>query len=344
MSDLFPDSTCKLVEDACPSIAFRIRSEVLGQPGSSEKMVELHAQILQDPIVLDVLNWRQADGWLGWDFHGTKGIEAGIRILCEKGVQHNHPVLADALNALEKYTERLDRGIVKVGRLVDEMGLGGPLLIRATVFAYAGIEDKTFVQEQIEKALVAFAFVSPQNSIADIAEEYRGKLVFKPSVQWPSIYHLRLLAFTRHWRTEKNRMMIAKAVRRLIELSPLPDIYIRNKSQLIAPASFCMHNFNLEMDQMDDAHWMMWFHRMECLARLGIVSLVPELQAQVSTMKAMLDVKGFFIKKLTHPYFSKWGAYSGLMLEPDWRTQKNRVYDLTFRSKLILHYAENEVA
>lgn len=34
------------------------------------------------------------------------------------------------------------------------------------------------------------------------------------------------------------------------------------------------------------------------------------------------------------------GAYTGLMLEPDWRDPQRRINDLTFRSLLILHYSE----
>ena len=338
------DPVFELLECACPSIKYRIRSEILGQSASSKTMVELQAQILRDPTVEEVLNWQQADGWLAWDFHGATSIETGIRILCEKGVQRRHPVLAKALEALEKYTERLDRGIGKVGKILDEKGFGGSLMIRAAVFAYAGVENKPFVQAQIGKALAEFKAVLTSHSLEDLVEMYRGKLVFRPNVQWPSIYHLRLLAFTHSWRTTKNQKLVAEAVKRLIELSPLPKISVRSKSQLISPASFCMHDFNPEMGLMDDAHWMMWFHRMECLARLGVVNSVPELQRQVDVLANMLDADGYFTKKLTHLYFTKWGGYQGLMLEANWRTPERRVYDLTLRSKLILYYAEGKVA
>ena len=173
------DSTAQLLADACPSIKYRVRSEILGYSASSHGMAELQAQILRDSTVAEVLSWQQDDGWLGWDFHGAKGIEAGIRILCEKGVQRSHPGLARALEALEMYTDRLDRGIGKVGKILDEQGFGGSLLIRAAVFAY-GAEEKPFVQEQIEKALVGFQAVLIPASLDDLVAAYRGKLVFRP--------------------------------------------------------------------------------------------------------------------------------------------------------------------
>jgi hypothetical protein len=306
-------------------------------------MVDLQNQILQDEAVREVMSWQQPDGWLAWNFHGTKSIEGGIRLLCEKGVDRNHPVLANALKALEAKTDRLDRGIGKVGKILDDMGFGGSLMIRAAVFAYARIENKPFVKEQINLALEGFKAVLAIESIDDMVEQYRGKLVFRPYAQWPSIYHLRLLAFTQGWRTPENHKVVAESIKRLVELSPIPDANVRYKSQLIAPASFCMYDFNPDIASMGDAHWMMWFHLMELLARLGVVSLVAELQSQVETLREMVDANGGkFTKKLTHYFFKKWGAYTGLMLEKDWRSPKRRIFDLTFRSLLILHFTESK--
>ena len=335
----FDSVTEELLESACPSIKYRIRSEILGQSSTSKEMAALQDGILQDPTVQEVLRWQQADGWLAWGFHGGKSTETGIRILCEKGLSSQHPALARALQALEDYPERLERGIGKAGRILDELGCGGQLMIRAAVFAYAGLENKLFVKEQVDQALTGFEAVLNVDTIDEIVDTYKGRLVFRPGVHWPSIYALRLLAFTRNWRTAENQSMLVKAIQRLVELSPIPDIAVRSKSQWIAPASFCMHDFNPDMESMDDADWMRWFHRTECLARLGVILAIPELKQQVDKLESLLDAgNGWFTRKLNHPYFASWGAYSGLRLEPDWRRSKSRVYDLTFRGLLILHY------
>jgi hypothetical protein len=243
---------------------------------------------------------------------------------------------------LEDHPERLERGIGKTGKVLDELGFGGSRMIRAAVGAYAGLEDKPFVSEQVTEALAGFRAVLEVDSVKEIVEEYRGRLVFKPGVRWPGIYHLRLLAFTRKWRTPGHQAMLVQAVSQLVGLSPVHDIYVRSKSQWIAPASFCMHEYEPDMASMDAASWMMWFHLTECLARLGVIPSVPELKRQVETMETRIEAEGdWFIQKLNHPYFTKWGAYTGLMLEPSWRHPKSRVYDLTFRRLLILHYYES---
>lgn len=330
-----------LLNQACPAIQYRLRAEILGQPRDDEEMSRLQRQILADRAVQTVFAWQQPDGWLAHDFHGTNSIEAGIRLLCEKGLEKDHPVLSGALTALAVAgPERLERGIGRVGGLLDQMGLGGSQMIRAAVFARAGVEEPDFVQQQIERALEGFDSLARIDTVNDLFADYRGKRVIRSGIPWPGIYHLRLLAFTRTWRTAERLDRLAGSVERLVSLSPIPAFNARHGSQLIAPASFCIHNFNPELAGLDGAGWMMWFHRMELLARLGVVKRVAALQRQVAELEEILDAGGgLFPLKLDHAYFKRWGAYTGLMLEPDWRIARRRVYDLTFRSALILHYA-----
>ena len=123
-------------------------------------------------------------------------------------------------------------------------------------------------------------------------------------------------------------------------MSPIPYLLLRYQSQLIAPAAFCMDDFNPDLAALDDAGWMSWFHRMELLARLGVIQRVPELERQVAALAELLESgAGLFTRPLRHAYFKKWGAYTGLMLENDWKDPQRRINDLTFRSILILHYA-----
>jgi hypothetical protein len=254
-------------------------------------------------------------------------------------------VLEQALSTLLKEKTRLICGIGKVGDILDDHNLGGTRMIQATVFAYAGMEEPEIVKDQIQKALQAFTAVGTIHSVEEITTIYQKKLVFQPDIVWPSIYHLRLLAFTQSWRTPGNIKVLANAIQRLIQLSPIPGILVRSKSQLIAPASFCMLDFNPDMRTMRDSRWMMWFHRMELLARLGIIHLVPELKDQITRLQEMLtNHKGRFPLKVNHYYFRKWSPYSGLLLEKDWRDPNRRIYDLTFRCLLILHYYSKHIS
>lgn len=333
-------SPADLLITACPSIQYRVRKEFLHQSPDEPEMVNLQNQIFQDDDVKEVINSQASDGWLAQTFHGYNSMEAGIRLLCEKGIESNQPVLARALIALSKYTDRLERGLGRVGKILDDLGFGGSETIRAHLFAHSGMEDNPFVQKQAGQALDAFRSVIEIESLEDLCQQYERKSVFRKGICWPGIYHLRLLAMTRGWRTLENQKMIVKSVQQLVHLSPIPNIYVRHKSQLIAPASFCMVEFTPDMNKLTDAQWMQWFHRMELLARLGVAEHIPELKEQVRILKNLLQAgHGSFTKKLNHAYFKKWGSYTGLMLEKDWKSLQRRVNDLTFRSLLILHHA-----
>jgi hypothetical protein len=330
-----------LLERAAPSIQYRLRHEVLGESLNSPQMRKLQRQILDDPLVKKIFRWRRADGWLADDFHGSQSLEAGVRILCEKGVSPGHNIIKGALSALTKNPERIARGIGKVGSLLDKAGLGGSLLIRAVVYAYAGVEGKVFIHKEVEKALQVFSLTKEVRSIEEISRIHNEKRVFKTGAVWPSLYHLRLLAYTQNWRSQKNLETMSAAVRNLVALSPIPQIRFLHKSQLVSPASFAMDDFNPVLTWLTPAKWMAFFHRMDLLSRLGIISHVPQLADQVDGLQKMLfRSNGFFTKSLSHPFFHNWGAYTGLALEADWKSPLRRVNDLTFRSLVIISRSE----
>ncbi len=318
-----------------------MRKAFLHRSPDQSEMADLQNKILQEDVVKAVINSQGADGWLAWTFHGYESMESAMRLLCEKGVEPNQPVLANALLSLEAHTDYLERGLGKGGKILDELGFGGSETIRACLFASAGNEEIPFVKKQIEQALEVFKSVTKIKSLDYLCEPYKGKFIYRAGgVHWPSIYHLRLLAMTQNWRIPENCKMMGESIQHIVRLSPIPNIHVRHKSQLIAPASFCMDNFTPDMKWLIDAEWMQWFHRMELLARLGVVNQIPELKVQVQTLTDILEKgQGVFTKKLSHPYFQKWGAYTGLMLEKDWRLPQRRINDLTFRSLLILHYS-----
>ena len=330
----------QIIPSACPSIQYRIHREIFRDSTVLPVMRKLQDQVLKEETVVKVTNLQAQDGWLASNFHSYESMESGIRLLCEKGVETDHPVLAHALTALENGTDRLKHGLGRPGTILDDLGFGGGETIRAYLFALAGLEEQDFVKDQIQQALDVFEFTAQVGSLREIHERHENQLVFRPSIRWPSIYHLRLLAWTKNWRTPDNIKMLVEAIRNLVRLSPIPDIQVKYKAQLIAPASFCMHHFAPDMNYLSDSEWMQWFHRMEVLSRLGVVHKIPELELQVHELEdRLLKDRGLFTAKLNHPYFQKWGAYTGLALEKDWRSPRRRINDLTFRSYLILNYS-----
>lgn len=327
-----------LLEYACPSIMYRTKKEILKEILSKEEYENAQNQILQDEQVRHVLSLQKEDGWIGKTFHGEDEPESGIRLLCEKGVDSKNTALVRAIDAIENLGEEFDQGcLYRVGKLLDEANLGGSRMMKACVYAYAGIDNTDFMNGQIDKALAAFRFVITVSQMNDVYMEKNGKKVFNENVPWPSIYHLRLLAFTNSWKNDDNRSMMIHSLNRLCEFGTIPHISLLHKSQLISPGSFCMIDFDVKLEDLSAKEWMMWFHRIELIARLGVINDVHILSKQVDQLEEILmKAEGVFSKKLSHYYFNKWTPYLGLALENDWRKKNARICDLTFRSLLIM--------
>lgn len=131
--------------------------------------------------------------------------------------------------------------------------------------------------------------------------------------------------------------VLKAAIHKLVEFSPLPYIKLLHKGQLIAPAYVFMNDFNPNMDTIKGMDWMLWFHRMEMISRLGIAGEIEEIKSQLQALQTiLLKGNGLFKKAISHYTLNKWGCYSGLALENDWKAKGRRICDLTFRSLLIL--------
>jgi hypothetical protein len=50
--------------------------------------------------------------------------------------------------------------------------------------------------------------------------------------------------------------MVIAAVQRLVDWSPLPAIYLRHRSQIMAPASFAMLDFAAKLETLDNVDWI----------------------------------------------------------------------------------------
>lgn len=335
----------ELLENACPAIRYRVNKEILNK---QEDFELYQPKILEDKRIQYVLNWQNSDGYFGEVFHGgwipreerkhsTTGAESALRFISEMGFPKENQIVCKGLDAL--LFSDWNRGKSSWNMYYPEIGLFGDDLIRAVVFAYFRIEEHEFIRNEIDRAFDCMEKVNRIDSINEIIEKYRDKNFFKPGMALPWSYHLRLLAFTEGWKNDNNLKKLAGYIEHLIELSPFPDIYIKYRSQLIAPASIFPKDLGKGLKDFTDKDWFPWFHTFELFSRMGIVKEVPVLRRQLDELKKILNRgNGFFRIKPQDYCFNKWSVYIGLALEEDWKKDK-WMYDLTFRSLLILKYS-----
>ena len=340
-----------LLDNACPAIRYRIRTEILGESPKARQAKRLHADILRDGRVQYVLSWQKPDGYLGNVFHSgmsgslsqkdsTKGAEGAIRFLAEMGVRNDHAAFGRALQALLRDDWFRDTlGVCWTH--YPEVGLQGLDLVRAATLAHAGIEDHEIVVQQQYEALRTLKGIMGIARMDDVIEDFRDRKVFKPGTAFPEMYHLRLLAHTRRWRHGDNPQAVAKAVRKLVTLSPFPVVKVRHRSRWLGPAAIYPRDLALDLRSMPVRLWPSWFETFELFARMGVAPEVEPLARQLEQLVAILEEDGGMFRRdypLKGAKCLDWGAYRYGALERDWEGER-RTYDLTFRCLLILHHA-----
>lgn len=337
-----------LLKNAGPSIVYRVRNEVLHDLSVSDAE-SLQAQILNEKQVRQIIENAQPDGWLGTCFHsrmrGAKPLdvcEAALLYLAEKGIDRNHPVFAGVMHAYQtrSKTDPIFDGFEKTYDRFD-ITCWGLWMIRAAGIARAGYEDRIDISREIDISLNSFFNVLNYENVLDaVATSKSGKQYYPNGFLWPCNYHLKILAFTRSWRTEENLIRFGQAVEHLLKMPPKDtQLYTKVGQYYAAPCD----DFSQSPIDRFDAKFVkgQWFDKMELFARCGIVLGSERLMQEVSQMKVSVDLDGICQATVDEKYFKNWGAYSGLQLEENWRSKVKKQCDITFRALLILSLVEN---
>lgn len=337
----------RLLEDACPSIRFRLRREILGEDPSTPTMQQLLREVVEQSLVQQALSWQEPDGWFVGNgkrnlssLHNRHGMEVAFRLLREAGLPTSHPAFIAGITALDQMDP--------AWREFRQDGVGGSwTTIEAIIRLLGGEEESAYIRHEAECAVAAFRFVTEVDDINQLIGTGSTR-VFRKGSDWPGVYHLELLANTTSWRNANNLAIVAAAIPRMMRFYPEPDtvkarcrnakggegvygvVWLRITPQLPAP----------------DGVWHSWFRYMEQFARMGVVARCSMLLRQVQDLRALLEKSdGWFRMDVPSKSFVTWDTYTGLALEPaagnsdSWRLPEGLMYDLTFRSLLILHYA-----
>jgi hypothetical protein len=338
-----------LLENACPAIRYRIRTEILGESPGGRAAKRLQAEILRDDRIQYVLGWQKPDGYLGNVFHSgmsgslsqkdsTKGMEGAVRFLAEMGVRNDHPALRRSIQALLRDDWFRDTMGVCWQHYPD-VGLSGLDLVRAATLARAGMEDSEVVVQQQYEALRTLKGIMGIRSMVDILEDFKDRKVYRPGIAFPETYHLRLLAFTHRWRHGDNVQALAEAVDKLVRLSPFPVVKVRHRSRWLGPAAIYPRDLAPDLRRMPARQWLLWFETFELFARMGVVPAVKPLARQLEQLEEILGKDGGMFRRDCPSQGAKyldWGPYRYGVLEQNWEGER-KTYDLTFRCLLILH-------
>jgi hypothetical protein len=334
-----------MINEGCPSISYRIKTEILGETLTEQEVKDYQQRIQKSSNLQKILLWQMPDGYFGTRLHTAPSRskvwthEGCVRYLLELGLTEDYNPLSQALDVL------LKPGWGKELETSKSAHVFGYELIRASLFAQAGRHHYDFVSQWVEAAVQGFRYIAEASDIYElISAQKNGKYAFKGDIYVPVVYHLRLLAYTDSWRTQQNIKTIKKAYENLYEWLPLPPMYLKSKSQLVAPLSNVAWPINQDITH-NKRYGFQWLHFYELSARMGMLGPKSPFRKHFETLREKTEKNDIFV---TEPQLQKymylgWSGYSGLALEDDWADNQKKTRDFIFRVLLIDHYSDHEL-
>jgi len=327
-----------LIETANPSIAVRVKTEILRQPLAPGEWETYAPMIAREKTLQTVLSWQNSGGYFSERLHTPPSNskvwshEGCVRYLLEKGFAADYEPLGRSLSVM------LESGWGRECEGSAAAAAFGHGIIRASLFAQAGLCDYDFISEWIERAVQSFRYIADAVGYEDVAALNRGKYAFIGEKRLPTVYSMRMLAFTDGWRTPENMDMMEVAFRKLYEWLPIPPTYIKAKSRLIAPLGTICRPFNRDLTEQDGYPWFQFY---EMAARMGVLGAAPFAAHLDRLMERIAASGGWFAEDYGKAGYIGWSGYSGIALEDGWKIHKNRINDFTFRCHLIHALAKN---
>lgn len=329
-----------LINEGCPSIAYRVRKEIRQDYISEQEYINYQSLIYAEPKVQKILSWQGADGYFGMRLHTAPSRskiwthEGCVRYLLEMGLDNES--VKKALDVM------LYPGWGKECENSRAASVFGYEMIRASLFAQSGHQDYEFVTEWVDDALQGFRNILDAGCYTDLVYERSDKkLIFKDGKYIPCIYHLRLLAFTDFWRTEENLKMMKNTYEKLYQWLPLPPIYHKAKSYPVAPLGPVSWAVN---QKFNEDIGFFWLHFYEMSARMGMLGTESMFRWHFEKFKEEVLKRSECIMEYTKnrkKMYVEWSGYSGIALEDDWKTKQQIMRDFVFRVLLIDKYIIN---
>ena len=340
-----------LLENANPSIKYRVRAEVLGENVPQNEKDALQAQILAEPNITKIINAQDESGWIGEELRaGLDTQEPATKYLGEKLIYKDTPVLKKAMDAFATLP-LTDLRYRTRGKYFDEFkyAANGQNTIRCACIARVGYDDIIDIKPQIQLAFDSFKRVLEIDSILDVARWKKVRvskenpsgmyLLFNDYEKWPCRYHLDILAHTNSWKTEESIKTLAKALTKFMRTDRPEKQKAANSwvGYMLGTIGCYAEGFNVAREIGGVRSTIL--DRLEWLCRCGVAPYVDKIRKEVEIIGNSINPSGICEANIDEDQLRWFSTYSGQQLEVDWKDPVRKSCDITFRALLILHYA-----
>ncbi|MGN1409261.1 MAG: hypothetical protein ACI4XJ_03700 [Eubacteriales bacterium] len=204
-----------LLENAGPSIRYRVNKEILHIPSDSDSMKKLQEEILSLPRVKKAFAAQREDGFIGKVIHGgfPDGFDTTVDFLKRYGVEIDNPNIVRAKECLLNWNNFEKDHFYKAGNAMDEHGRGGFRAVWADELVELGADEATpRIAEQINNAISAFRGALNYSCIDDFTNKikYKGeeRRYYIKGAAFPAANHVSILEKTLSWRNDETVEMV----------------------------------------------------------------------------------------------------------------------------------------
>lgn len=338
MSHRFQKQIDFLLANACPSIQYLVRRDMLGAPADDPLMATLQGELLAQANTQKHLSAQHPDGWFGHELHGLDGMDCHIGGLLSLGVEASHPAIQKAITALlTPEVASAHKNWFRGGAALDADGRGGDRAIVANILAMTrASEDIPVYAAELSLAFEHLAAVLQYDSIDDFSIQGKSGRCYKPHTRFPGANHIGILSAATGWRTAENLRTAKAAIQRAYHLMKDVDEPITFKKPAAFGGGF-VGPFNYDwqaltpMNEAQIVAIMNSAYNFRFAFWLEAVTGVPDWARQHSgTYEALADMldRGVILKNLPDSALGAFRKVSGR--EPSYRRKHAAECDVTY--------------
>lgn len=363
-----------LLENAGPVIQYRIRKDILNNlsPTEGENLLQ---QIYQTPHFRLLQSYIKPNGYIGsgmhsWDnwrgekLHETplQDGESAARLLSYYAIPKTHPIIVNYVSAmrnediLRKEFSYIPPEISRFEHRFDGLNNGNCLM--SLIYAMQAMlgygDDFDDVREFQQISLNGFSRILEISSLDEITKIRKNtkKRYNYPYIEadeyFPDVYTLTMLAYTRSWRTDDNKKMLADSINHInMIMKPDNNMHVHINGKFYGPCFAFIRPFRSFNSDIVDS--ILYRRPLTEIAMLGIGKNVDILRESIENIKQALSEDGILKMNFGLPHNKRYSpkkieystAYSDVRLEPDYKTKTSFMCDLTFWAVELLHLCDN---
>lgn len=362
-----------LLENAGPVIQYRLRKDILHNLSANEEG-KLLEQIYMLPQYQLVKSYVKPNGYIGSGMHSfskwrgkilhetpLQDGEDAARLLSCYYIPKDQPIVANFVSAMrDEEVLRKEFSYIppEIARFENRfVGLNNGNSLSALLYTMQAMlgygDDYDDLRDFQQICLKGFQRVLEINSLdditkfdADVKRKYNYPYI-EADEYFPDVYTLAMLSYTKRWRTEENKIMLADAFNHINTImKPDNEMHVRIGGKYYGPCFAFIRP--LRAFDPNFINTITYRRILTEIAMLGVGERVEIIRQSVQAIHEAIDMDGILRMNFNTPHNKRYSpknieynsAYNDVRLEADYKNRNALLCDLTFWAVEFLNLVE----